>query len=66
LRLDADDILVVEGLDGLRGLAFAALPLAASLLAAMPLLGMGFLGIGATGVVAATGELLRHAAARGT
>jgi hypothetical protein len=48
--------------DWLRGLAFAALPLAASLLVAMPLLGMGFLGIGATGVVAATGELVRHAA----
>jgi membrane protein DedA with SNARE-associated domain len=48
--------------DWLRGLAYAALPLAASLLVAMPLLGMGFLGVGATGAVAATGELLRHAA----
>jgi membrane protein DedA with SNARE-associated domain len=48
--------------DWLRGLVYAALPLAASLLLAMPLLGMGFLGIGATGAVAATGELLRHAA----
>lgn len=48
--------------DWQRGLGFAALPFAASLLVAMPLLGMGFLGIGATGAVAATGELLRHAA----
>ena len=48
--------------DWLRGLVYAALPLVASLLVAMPLLGMGFLGIGATGAVAATGELLRHAA----
>jgi hypothetical protein len=48
--------------DWLRGLVYAALPLAASLLVAMPVLGMGFLGIGATGAVAATGELLRHAA----
>ena len=48
--------------DWLRGLVYAALPLAASLLLAMPLLGMGFLGVGATGAVAATGELVRHAA----
>ena len=48
--------------DWQRGLGFAALPFAASLLVAMPLLGIGFLGIGATGAVAATGELLRHAA----
>jgi membrane protein DedA with SNARE-associated domain len=48
--------------DWLRGLAYAAIPLAASLLVAMPLLGMGFLGVGATGAVAATGELVRHAA----
>ena len=48
--------------DWLRGLVYSALPLAASLLVAMPLLGIGFLGIGATGAVAATGELLRHAA----
>src|SRR5919202_1853455 len=48
--------------DWLRGLAYAAIPLAASLLVAMPLLGMGFLGVGATGAVAATGELIRHAA----
>ena len=28
----------------------------------MPLLGLGFVGVGATGPVAATGELMRHAA----
>jgi membrane protein DedA with SNARE-associated domain len=57
-----DHLVPTEWPDWQRGLAFAALPFAASLLIAMPLLGMGFLGIGATGVVAATGELIRHAA----
>jgi membrane protein DedA with SNARE-associated domain len=48
--------------DWLKGLAFALLPLMASLLVVMPVLGLGPLGVDATGPVAATGELIRHAA----
>ena len=48
--------------DWLTGLAFAALPLVVSLVVVMPLLGLGFFGVGATGAVAASGELIRHAA----
>jgi membrane-associated protein len=48
--------------DWLRGLGFAGVPLLFSLLVAMPMLGMGFFGVGASGVVAASGELIRHAA----
>ena len=50
------------GLDWLRGLVFAVLPLFTSVAVAMPLLGMGFLGVGATGPVALVGETMRHAA----
>jgi hypothetical protein len=56
------DRLPAEWPDWQRGLAFAMVPLLSSLLVAMPLLGMGFLGVGATGPIAATGELIRHAA----
>jgi membrane protein DedA with SNARE-associated domain len=56
------DRLPAEWPDWHRGLAFALVPLLSSLLVAMPLLGMGFLGVGATGPIAATGELIRHAA----
>jgi membrane protein DedA with SNARE-associated domain len=48
--------------DWLKGLAFALLPLMVSLLVVMPILGLGPLGVDATGPVAATGELIRHAA----
>ena len=48
--------------DWLKGLVFAAMPLAVSLVLALPLLGLGFLGIGATGPVALIGETIRHAA----
>lgn len=48
--------------DWFKGMTFAVLPLMMSLLVVMPLLGLGFLGVGATGPVAATGEVIRHAA----
>jgi membrane protein DedA with SNARE-associated domain len=48
--------------DWLKGLTFALLPLMTSLLIVMPVLGLGLFGVGVTGPVAATGELIRHAA----
>jgi membrane protein DedA with SNARE-associated domain len=57
-----EERLAITWPDWLKGLVFSALPLAASLVVAMPMLGLGFLGVGATGPVAATGELIRHAA----
>jgi hypothetical protein len=44
------------------GLIYAAVPLVVSLTVVMPLIGLGFFGAGATGPVAASGELVRHAA----